>query len=197
MLKAVGDGPFRFSDVAKLGVSPRNLSYWAEKGLVERVARGLYRFPDAEFTELATVAEVSKRAPKSTICLLSALVFHQLGVESPSSVWLMIERHARAPKIDFVSTEVVRASGAALSHGVELHTAEGVEVPITSPAKTVADCFRYRRHVGLEVALDALRDYMRKFHARSGTRYSTKAIIDAAKADRVWPLMRPYLEAMV
>ncbi len=119
-------------------------------------------------TELATITEVARRAPGGLICLLSALQIHELGVEAPHAVWLMIGRHARVPKIDFVATEVVRASGAALSHGQETHVIEGVEVTLTTPAKTVADCFRYRKQVGLEPALDALRDYLRDDKRRQG-----------------------------
>ena len=166
-------------------------------GQVEKLARGLYRFADADLTELATIAEVGRRAPKSIICLLSALQIHGLGVEVPHAVWLMIERHGRAPKIDFVATEVVRASGVALSHGVEKRVIEGVDVALTSPAKTVADCFRYRRHVGLEVALDALRDFLRDENRRRGPEFSVDALSAAMNACRIGTLMRPYVEALV
>lgn len=193
----VKSAPFRSGDLAPLGITRSYLERWLKQGTIERVARGLYRFADADITELATIAEVARRAPGGVICLLSALQIHELGVENPSAVWLMIERHARVPKIDFVATEIVRASGAALSHGQETRVVEGVEVSLTTPAKTVADCFRFRRHIGLEPALDALRDYLRDDRRRQGSRYSVGALSEAMQACRVARFMRPYVEALV
>jgi len=117
--------------------------------LIEQVDRGLYRLVDAPVTELSSLAEVSKRVPHAIICLLSALQVHRMTTESPHAVWVLLDRHARTPKITSPSLEVVRASGAALGHGVERKTIDGVNVQITTPPKTVADCFRFRRHVGL------------------------------------------------
>jgi predicted transcriptional regulator of viral defense system len=128
--------------------------------------------------------------PHATICLLSALQVHGLTTELPHAVWIMIDRKARAPKIGYPSLEIVRASGDALVHGVDERRIEGTQVKVTNPAKTVADCFRYRSHVGLDVALDALRDYLRKH------RGGMDALVRAAKADRVDAVMRPYLEAL-
>jgi predicted transcriptional regulator of viral defense system len=155
------------------------------------VDRGLYRLADAPVTRLSSLADVAKRVPHATICLLSALQVHGLTTETPHAVWVLIDRNARIPKLASPKLEVVRASGAARSHGVEARVVEGVEVRLTSPAKTVADCFRFRRHVGLEVGLAALKDYLRK---RQG---STDALVDAARADRIYPFLRPYLEALV
>jgi len=108
----------------------------------------------------------------------------------PHAVWVLIDRHARFPKVASPKLEIVRASGAAKTHGVETRTIEGVKVTLTTPAKTVADCFRFRRHVGLDVALAALKDYLRQ---RKG---SIDALADAARADRIYAFMRPYLEAL-
>jgi predicted transcriptional regulator of viral defense system len=162
-----------------------------ERGLLEQVGRGLYRLPDAPVTELSSLAEVSKRVPHAVICLLSALQVHQMTTEAPHAVWVLIERHARMPNLVSPKLEVVRASGRALEYGVESRVVEGVKVRITTPAKTVADCFRYRRHVGLETALDALKDYVRK---RKGT---IDALVEAARADRIHAFVRPYIEALV
>jgi len=128
--------------------------------------------------------------PHAIVCLLSALQIHDLTTEAPHAVWIMIDRHARAPKLAQPKLEIVWASGLARTHGVERCTIEGVRVQLTTPAKTVADCFRYRRHVGLEVALAALRDYLRKH------RGGIDALVAAARADRVDAVMRPYLEAL-
>jgi len=113
-----------------------------------------------------------------------------MTTEAPHAVWALIDRHARFPKVASPKLEVVRASGAARTHGVEVLTIEGVKVPLTTPAKTVADCFRFRRHVGLDVALAALKNYLKQ---RKG---SIDALVEAARADRIYPFMRPYLEAL-
>lgn len=133
---------------------------------------------------------MAKRAPNATVCLLSALQAHGLTTELPAAVWLMIDRKGRPPAIHAVAIELVRASGHARAHGVEARTVDGVHVRLTTPAKTVADCFRYRKRVGLDVALAALRDYLRRY------RGGRDALVAAAQADRIWPLMRPYVEAL-
>ncbi|HEY6876723.1 MAG TPA: hypothetical protein VI299_01845, partial [Polyangiales bacterium] len=130
-----------------------------------------------------------KRVPHAIVCLLSALQLQRLTSELPSAVWVLVDRHARMPTVAYPRLEVVRASGLARTLGVEKRKIEGVEVAVTSPAKTVADCFRYRQHVGLEVAIAALRDYLR---ANRGGR---EAVVAAAKADRVYTFLRPYMEA--
>lgn len=190
-------GPFRSADATRLGIPRPYLLRWLKQGVLERVGRGVYRLVEVEPTERATLAEVGSRVPRAVVCLLSALQFHDLTTESPAAVWLMIEGHSRTPKVDFVRTEVVRASGESFRHGIMAHAVEGVRLQVTSPAKTVADCFRYRRHVGLAVALDALRDYMRRVHARSGPQYSVRRLEEACEAARVMSVVRPYLEALV
>ena len=116
---------------------------------------------------------------------------HGLATEIVHAVWIMIDRHARAPKISYPPIEVVRASGRARTHGIEVREIEGVTVRITDPAKTVADCFRYERHVGRDTALDALRDYFRTH------RNGIEKLVEAARADRVYTKMRPYMEAVI
>lgn len=191
-------GPFRSADAGALGIPRTYLSRWVAQGRLERVGRGLYRLVEVEPTELGTIAEVGRRAPRAIVCLLSALEIHELTTESPSSVWLMVEGKNRAPKLDFVRTEVVRASGAAFHVGMEEREIEGVPVRITSPAKTVADCFRFRSQVGLEVALSSLRDYMRKVHTREDrARYSIQLLSESMRACRVGTVMRPYVEALI
>ena len=209
ILTLARQGPLRPRDLDAAGIPRTYLRRLCDRGLLERVDRGLYRLPDAPATELHTLAEVAKRVPNGTISLLSALQVHGLGSEAPHAVWLLIDSHARAPRLGRPQIEVVRASGTARDHGVEERVIECVPVHITSPAKTVADCFRYRRRVGLDVALEALRDYLRggsdtrgaapRHDAATppprGSRVS--ALIEAAKADRVYSVLRPYLEALV
>ncbi len=187
-------GPVTARDLAALGVPRAHLQRLCARGDLIRVGRGVYRGADSETTELASVAEVAKRAPQVVMCLLTALQFHGLTTELPHEVWVLIHNRARTPRIQGQRLHVVRASGAAATYGVEVRAIEGVEVRVTSPAKTVADCFRYRDHVGLEVALAALRDYRRKGRGRRG--FSVDAVVEAARADRVYSVVRPYLEAL-
>lgn len=190
LLRLARKGPVRARDLDEAHIPRAYLKRLCERGLLEQVDRGLYRIADAPVTELSSLAEVSARVPHAVICLLSALQVHRMTTEAPHAVWVLLDRHARMPKIASPAIEVVRASGAAKDHGVEVKVIEGVKVRLTTPAKTVADCFRFRRHVGLEVALAALKDYLGK---RKG---SVDTLVDAARADRIYAFMRPYLEAL-
>jgi predicted transcriptional regulator of viral defense system len=190
LLRLARKGPVRARDMDDAGIPRAYLKRLRDRGVLEQVDRGLYRLADAPMSELGSLADVSKRVPNAVICLLSALQVHGMTTEAPHAVWALIDRHARFPKVTSPKLEVVRASGAARTHGVEVRTIEGVKVPLTTPAKTVADCFRFRRHVGLDVALAALKDYLKQ---RKG---SIDALVEAARADRIYPFMRPYLEAL-
>jgi predicted transcriptional regulator of viral defense system len=190
LLRVAKQGILRARDLESTKIPRAYLRRLVERGLLEQVDRGLYRLPGASITELTSIANVSKRVPHAIVCLLSALQIHGLTTEVPYAVWIMIDRHARAPKLPYPRLEVVRGSGRARTHGIERRTIEGVLVRLTTPAKTVADCFRYRRRVGLEVALAALRDYLRKH------RGEVDKLVDAARADRIEAIMRPYLEAL-
>ena len=159
-------------------------------GLLERTGRGLYTRTNAKPTEHHSLAEAAKRVPRGVICLLSALQFHGLTTQAPFEVWLMIAVKSRPPKPGYPPLRIVRASGPALSQRIEAHFIEGVRVHVYDPAKTVADCFKYRNKIGLDVALEALRDCRRR----------RKATVDelwkAAQLCRVSNVMRPYLEAI-
>lgn len=137
------------------------------------------------------LAAASARVPHGVVCLLSALRFHELTTQNPAEIWLAIDRKARAPKAPELPLRIVRFSGAALTEGVETHRIDGVSVRVTSPAKTVADCFKYRRKIGADVALEALRECWRT------RRCSVDALWRYAKVCRVTTVMRPYLEAVV
>ena len=190
LLRLAAKGPVRTRDLDQAGIPRAYLKRLCDRGVLEQLGRGVYRLAEAPVTELSSLADVQKRVPHATICLLSALQVHGLTTEAPHAVWILIDRHARMPKLVSPKLEVVRASGAAREHGVERHIIDGVKVQLTTPAKTVADCFRYRRHVGLEVAIAALKDYLRK---RKG---SMDALVEAARADRIYAFMRPHLEAL-
>ncbi len=182
-------GVLRPRDLDRLGIPRATLSRLAARGLVERASRGLYRLTDADATEHRALAEVCKRVPHGVVCLLSALQFHGLTTQAPFEVWLAIDVKARKPRVDDPALRIVRFSGKALTFGVEVHHVEGVEVRLTSPAKTVADCFKYRNKIGLDVAVEALRDYRRQ-------KRSLDALWRAAAVCRVAAVIRPYLESL-
>jgi len=191
LLELAERGPVRARDLSAAGIPRSYLARLVARGQLEHVDRGLYRLADGPLSASASLAEVAKRVPQGVICLLSALQLHGLTTEAPFAVWLLIDRHARTPTFTQPQLIIVRASGRARDHGVEVRTIEGVRVRVTSPAKTVADCFRYRRHVGLGVALEAMRDYVRKY------RGGVDALLEAARADRVYSVLFPYLQAIV
>lgn len=157
---------------------------------IERVGRGLYRAKEAEITEHHSLVQAALLVPQGTICLLSALRFHGLTTQAPFEVWMAIDNHAWRPTITDVPLRIHYFSGQALTTGVEQHRLEGVTIKIYGAAKTVADCFKFRNKVGLDVALEALRDYL---HAR---RLPEKDLWRYAEICRVKNVMRPYLEAL-
>jgi len=146
--------------------------------------------PEAELTEHHSLAEACKLVPHGVICLLSALRFHGMTTQAPHEVWMAIDRKARKPQTDSLALRIVRFPIQALRLGIERHEIEGVDVVLTSPARTVVDCFRYRNKVGLDVAVEALRDYRRM---KAGT---IDELWEAAGLRRVRTVMRPYLEIM-
>lgn len=185
-------GVIRPRDVAALGLAPGTLLHrLVRRGQLERSGRGLYFLPDGPISEHHSLVQVAKRAPRGVACLLSALSFHELGTQLPYEVWLAIERGAHRPRLDYPPVRIFRFSGEAFTAGIELHMLEGVPVQVYSAAKTVADCFKYRNKVGLDVAIEALQDYIRK---RTDT---LDALLHYAHICRVATVMRPYIEASV
>lgn len=183
-------GVVRARDLETLGVPRVALQRAVDRGEVVRRARGVYAKPDHVTTRHTDVATVATRCPRAIVCLVSALEYHGLTTQVPHAVWIMIQKSAHRPSIFSPAIRVVRASGPALTAGVERQTIEGVTVQMTSPAKTVADCFRYRDTVGTDVAVEALRECLRKRKATPAN------IFEMAKVDRVARVMRPYLEAL-
>lgn len=184
-------GIVRARDLAREGVPSTTLTRLVAAGDVARIGRGLYAAPDAPITEHHDLARVALRVPHGIVCLLSALSFHHLGTQIPADVWLAIPRTARKPKLDHPPLWIVRCSGERLHAGVETHVIEGVPVRITSAARTVADCFRYRNKLGMEVPIEALRDYI---HDRVDT---IPALDEAARVARVGTVITPYMEALL
>lgn len=162
----------------------------AKKGELERVARGLYRQPDEEVTEHHSLVEAACQVPRGIICLLSALSFHDLTTQSPFEVWVALDVKAgRTPRVAYPPLHIVWFSGRALDFGVEEHILEGHSVKITSPAKTVADCFKYRNKIGVDVAVEALRDYLRRAQ-------SWDALWEACKVCRMTRVIEPFWAAL-
>ena len=190
-LEAAGVGAFfRPRDVEPLGVSFRELQRLVAIGQVEKVGPGLYRLAAPDATEFETIAMVCSAVPSGIVCLLSALRVHGIGTQSPHQVWIALDRKARKPTRVATHLRVVRFSGAMLSYGITALTILEVPVRITSPARTVVDCFRYRKKLGLDVAIEALRDAVRSRVA------TVDEIARAAEVCRARTVIQPYLEAL-
>lgn len=190
-LDAAGVGVFfRPRDILPLGVSFRQLQRLVAEGTVEKLGGGVYRLSEVEPNEFETIAMVASAAPNAIVCLLSALRIHEIGTQSPHQVWLAIDRKARIPRRLPAKVRIVRFSGQMLTYGVVKQSMQGVRVRLTNPARTVVDCFRYRNKIGLDVAMEALRDAVR----------SRKAMVSeidrAAEVCRIRTVIGPYLEAL-
>ena len=166
------------------------LSRLVAAGKLERVARGVYSLPGRALSEHRSLAEVALRAPRGVVCLLSALRVHGIGTQAPFEVWLAIPPHTPTPRLDQPSLRVVRMSGPALTEGVEPIDIDGVRVPVFNANKTVADCFKYRNKIGMDVALEALRD------GWAQRKLTIDALWHHAAVNRVANVMRPYLESV-
>jgi predicted transcriptional regulator of viral defense system len=178
-------------DLAEWDIPPDYLDRLYRRGLVERVARGLYAWPGADVGEHHSLAEAARQVPRGVVCLLSALRFHGLTTQAPHEVWLALPPRAWSPRVRHPRLRLVRFSGRALTEMVEEHAVEGVLVRVYGVAKTVADCFKFRNKVGLDVALEALRDCWRSRRA------TMDELWQAARVCRMANVMRPYLESLV
>lgn len=183
-------GIFRLMEARALGLHPEQVRRLTQQGELTRLGRGLYAPASFAPSEHHTLAEVAKRVPRGIVCLLTALRFHAIGKQHPREVWLAVDRRAGVPRLDIAPVRVVRVSGAALTTGVDEHDVEGVTVRVTSPARTVVDCFRFRNRIGIDVAVEALRDYRRM---RKSTVDELWRQADQLRMTRV---MRPYWDAV-
>lgn len=183
-------GIVRAGDLFTLGIPRTYLSRLVENGRLQRISRGLYAAADYSPSAQRTLAEACRRIPNGVVCLLSALLFHNLTTQLPAKVWIAVDRKARLPKEHFIPLRIVRFSGQALTQGVEIHNAEGVSLKVYGVAKTIADCFKYRNKVGIDVAVEALRDARRK------KKCTIDDIWHFARICRVTKVIQPYLEAL-
>ena len=184
-------GMIRARDLTPHGIPRAYLARLCEAGKLQRLGRGLYMLANSNITSNHSLAEAAKRVPHGVVCLLSALRFHGVTTQAPFEVWLAIDNKARAPAASETPLRIVRFSGEALRAGLETHTIDGVPTKLYCIAKTVADCFKYRNKIGLDVAIEALRETWRarKCSMDDLWRYATVC--------RVSSVMRPYLETLV
>ena len=184
-------GVLRPRDAMEFGIAREYLRRLRDEGILEQPGRGLYVLAESEPSERQSIAEVCKRVPHAVICLLSALQYHGLTTQLPHEVWIAIGNGTWHPKLDNVRLRVTRYSASSFAYGIQVASVSGVTIRVFNPAKTVADCFKFRNKVGLDVAIEALREGL------------TKRIVNiddlwtAAKVCRVSKVIRPYLESLV
>lgn len=177
-------------ELAEVGIHRQVLTRLVGEGRIERVVRGVYRLAEQPITENHGLAVAAAAVPQGVVCLLSALQYHGIGTQLPSEVWMALDRRAWRPTLAYPPLRIVRYTGEALTQGVESHTIEGHAVKVYGVAKTLADCFKYRNKIGLDVALEALREAWR------GKRFTMEALDRYAAICRVQRVMQPYLEAL-
>jgi predicted transcriptional regulator of viral defense system len=185
------DGVMRTSDALAARIHRRTLYWMRDAGQLEPLSRGVYHLTSHELPAKPDVAAVMRRAPKAVLCLVSALDFHEVGTQIPGEVQIALPRNVRPPRIDYPRVRVFHMSPASLAAGVEERDADGVALRVFSVAKTVADCFKYRSSVGLDVAIEALQEVIHERRAAPGE------IMEYARVDRVQNVIRPYLEALL
>lgn len=181
----------RARDLAEHGLPTMALSRLVATGKLERVARGVYSLPGIPLSEHRSLAEVALRVPLGIVCLLSALRVHDIGTQAPFEVWIAIPSNSPTPQLDQPALRAIRMSGPALSEGVESMQIDGVNVRVFNAAKTIADCFKFRNKIGLDVALEALRDGWTQH------KVTVDALWHYATINRVSNVMRPYLESVI
>jgi predicted transcriptional regulator of viral defense system len=184
------NGITRLSEFRQAGITAATISRLEAAGTISRLARGLYQLPDAVVGPNHTLAEAAKLVPKGIICLTSALAFHELTDQVPARVWLAIGPKDWRPRLKYPPMRFGHFSTKQLRVGIEHHSIEGVSVPIFSITKTIADLFRYRRIVGINVAIEGLRETIRQRKATPGD------IARRATEGGIWKVMEPYVSAL-
>jgi predicted transcriptional regulator of viral defense system len=178
-------------DAGRADIHSQQLTRLVAQGILERMARGQYRLAERSVSEHHALVVAARAVPRGVICLLSALSFHGIGTQLPPDVWVAVERRSREPAVRQLPLMVMRFSGPAFTEGIETHRIEGEKVRVYGVAKTLADLFKYRKKVGLDVALEALREAWRE------RKFTIAALDRAALVCRVERVMRPYVETVV
>jgi predicted transcriptional regulator of viral defense system len=183
-------GLLRASDLDTIGAPRVVLTRLVIAGLLDRIGRGLYRLPNQLGSEHGSLAEVAIRVPQAVFCLLTALQFHELTTQLPRQIWIAMPRGSHAPRIDYPPVKMVQMIGAVYSEGIETVERDGVKLRVYGVAKTVVDCFKHRNKIGVDMALEALKD------ARASNKASLDDIWRYAKVCRVANMILPYLESI-
>ena len=183
-------GMIRTTEAIRQGVHPRTLYQLRESGTLERLSRGVYRISERKPLSDPDLVTVSIRVPKGIICLVSALAFHGITTQIPHSISLALEKGAESPRIDYPPVTVYRFSRTSLAAGIEEHEIDGVKVRVYSAEKTIADCFKFRNKIGMDIVLEALKLY------RTRKKFSLQLLLEYARICRVEKVMSPYLEAL-
>ncbi len=181
----------RPKDLVECGLPKDYLYTLAKEGVIIRVGRGLYQWPEKDLGRYQSLSEVCKRAPNAVITLLSALNYHNFTTQNPYQVWLAIGQKSWRPKISYPPVRIITMSGEAMTSGIDEIMVEGVSIKVFNPAKTVADCFKYRNKIGLDVALDALKE------GWATNKFTMDELYHYAKICRVKKIMQPYIESLV
>jgi predicted transcriptional regulator of viral defense system len=184
-------GLLRTRQAFDLGIHPRTLYRMRDEGVLEQLSRGLYRLAGLPLVSNPDLIRVALKVPKGVVCLISALAFHDLTTQVPHVVHVALERGAEPPRLDYPPLKIYWFTGSAFREGVELHSVDNISVRIYSPEKTIADCFKYRNKLGLDVAMEALKRY------RERGKMDLESLVRSARACRVENVMRPYLEALL
>jgi predicted transcriptional regulator of viral defense system len=184
-------GLIRTNEALERGIHRRTLYGLRDEGILIQVSRGLFQLADIEIPAQVSLAEVSKRVPNGVVCLISALAFHELTTQTPHYVWLAVERKARKPKIKYPPLRVFFFSGDMFSQGIKIINVMNQKVKIYNAPKTVIDCFRWQKAVGLDVAIEAVKEYLKRRDS------SPSELVHYAKLCKVEKLVRPYLQAIV
>jgi predicted transcriptional regulator of viral defense system len=184
-------GSLRTSEALRLGISPRTLYALRDTGMLEKLGRGLYRLAGLPALSAPDLAIVALKIPQAVICLVSALAFHELTTQVPHAVSIALSRGAERPRLDYPPLRIFWFSGPAWSEGVETHQISQASVRIYCPEKSVADSFKFRNKIGLDIAIEALKLY------RQSQRFDVSRLLHYARLCRVESVMKPYLEALL
>lgn len=182
-------GILRFVEATRFGIAPATLYSLRDQGVIQPLARGLYRLADYPPHTQPDLVAVARKVPRAVICLISALAFHELTSEVPHKVEFALPRGSEPPRLDYPPSRLYWFSGRSYSEGIETHNVDGSPLRIYSPEKTLADCFKYRNKIGMDVVQEAIRRYMARPAFRSDD------LLRFARICRVHNVMRPYLEA--
>ena len=186
-------GTLRTNEALEAGIHPRILYSMRDAGELEQLARGVYRLAAMGPLSNPDLATVAKRAPQGVVCLISALAFHELTTQIPHAVHLALPRNKRTPKIKYPPLRIYRFSAKSFTAGIETHSIEGIDMRVYDAEKTIADCFKYRNKIGLDITIEALRTY----HKHRGSKANFQRVLEYARTCRVESVIRPYLEARI